>query len=549
MAGETIVLDPTAVATGRTQLDITSYVAAAGPNWGDAEIQAYMADQQVGSTTIDYRLPNRTITIPLNLRTLGATTFATIRSSLEQKVALFQRQQGQIMRQVGATPLYADVQSATLHLGGAWLQAYRDVDVDAVLTLECVPDWYGDEIILTTHTETTLPHLFFTEATINGNYPGRTRLITTNGTAVDQHGLLWGLRSRYYNAGTTAALFYEAEAPLPMNAAAMSALAGASGGTVITQGTLPANVWVPILSTSMVSGTIPLTHTGSYRVWARCYSASANPQYRLLWGNGALSLPTTNDTAQLPASGNFYVLDLGEARLDAPPVGPSQWSGVVQAKAVQGGPASIDCIWLQPLDDGAGKLGYTPIPSPAMVASGGFPGAGADDSGTGTIAWTNTGNIFADDGLTASASLTVGATSHYLKATSFGFSVPSTATIQGITVAIKRWAQYPGTIYDSAVRLVKAGTVQTSDLKVTTAWNTYPPQTWTFGSPTDLWGASWAPSDVINSGFGAALAAIDSSLAAIASIEFIEIAVWYTLSSGFTIAPRTPSSPPAARPN
>ena len=90
---------------------------------------------------------------------------------------MLQREGGWIMRQVDSTPLYADIQNATLHLGGAWLQAYQGADIDAVLTLETTPDWYGNEVTLTTHSETVLPHLFFTEAVINGNHPGRCRLV------------------------------------------------------------------------------------------------------------------------------------------------------------------------------------------------------------------------------------------------------------------------------------------------------------------------------------------------------------------------------------
>src|ERR1700729_2012816 len=100
-------------------------------------------------------------------------------------------------------------------------------------------------------------------------YPSRVRIVATNGTTIDQHGLLWGIRSAHYDAGTTAALFYEAEKLQPLSGAAGTALSGASGGTAVTHSTMPANAWIPLLSTSMTSGTVPLTHTGTYRVWAR----------------------------------------------------------------------------------------------------------------------------------------------------------------------------------------------------------------------------------------------------------------------------------------
>ena len=539
MAGETIVLDPSAVATGRTQLDITSYVAAAGPNWGDAEIQAYMADQRVGSTTVDYRLPNRTITIPLVLRTLGATTFATIRSSLQQKVGLFQRQQGWIMRQVSATNLYANIVTATLHLGGAWLQTYRDADVDAVLTLECVPDWYGDEITLSDHVETTLPHLFFTETTVNGNYPGRVRVVMDNDSSTDQHGLLWGFRSQYYNAGTTAALFYEAEQLLPLNAAAGAALAGASGGTVITQGSLPANAWVSILSASMMPGTTPLTHNGSYRVWARCYAAgSATPSFRLQWGVGSLSTPSVNKPIQLPGATAFYMLDLGEIRLDPLPVGPNQSFGAIQTQAQkQGDAASIDCVYFQPYDDGAGKIQAVQVASPALVTSVNLAGAGSDDSSRGAVAWTSPGLITALGGASASAVLTAGQESHYLKALTFNLNVPSTATISGIRLDVAATGQPNNAVDDGAVRLVKAGTIQTGErARGDLLW--YGQEVFrTYGGPTDLWGTTWTASDVNNVNFGAAITATaPMGVGATALVDAMQITVYYTLASGLSVA-------------
>lgn len=134
---ETIVLDPSAVAVGRTQLDITSFIGAAGEgiDWGDASLQSYMADQAVGSSPVDYRLPNRVVKIPLSLRTVGSTSYASIVASLQRKAGLIQREGGWLMRQIDSTPLYADVVNATLHLGGGWLQAYRSADVSASLQI------------------------------------------------------------------------------------------------------------------------------------------------------------------------------------------------------------------------------------------------------------------------------------------------------------------------------------------------------------------------------------------------------------------------------
>ena len=69
--------------------------------------------------------------------------------------------------------MFADVVNATLHLGGGWGQAFKDYDVDATLTLECIPDFYEAEVDLGDNT-TTASYIIFTETGIRGNYPART---------------------------------------------------------------------------------------------------------------------------------------------------------------------------------------------------------------------------------------------------------------------------------------------------------------------------------------------------------------------------------------
>lgn len=61
----------------------------------------------------------------------------------------------------------------------------------------------------------------------------------------------------------------------------------------------------------------------------------------------------------------------------------------------------------------------------------------ADDSAVGTITWTTPEN--ADDSDDTYATAAVG-TSHYLKATNYGFNIPTSATITGVRVSIERSA-------------------------------------------------------------------------------------------------------------
>lgn len=545
---ETIILDPSAVAVNRTQLDITAFVAAEGVDWGDADIQAALADQTIGSSRVSYRIPNREITLPLRLRVVGGTSFASIRTNLQHKVAIFQSGRGWLMRQVGSTPLYADVIGAKLHLGGSWLQAYRSADVDAVLSLTALPDWYGAEVTLGSHSETTLPELIFTEATVNGNYPARTRVVVTNGTAVDQHGLLWGFRSRNYGTAMTERLAYEAEALQPLDAGTKVARASASGGTIVRHPSLPADTWCPVLSTN-IGGTAFMTHRGNYRVWARAYSGTATPQLRFLYDVGDLTNPTENAPTIMPAAGGTYALDLGSIRLE-PPGGDTtcRWQGVVQAKCTrQGDQIELDRLWFQPLDEGSGKLTAVQTDSAfgifAIHAAGSAADSGASPPSAGTVVWSNPTGVIAEDSNPAYTYPSIGIGdyyTHWLVSSQHGFALPTDAVIAGIKVDVKRsCATTLGhAIVDSGVRLVKGGTVQATDRSdamtpwpFTSAWKTY-------GSASDLWGGSWTGTDINNSGFGVAVAAhlmgLSGSVYDQAGVDAVKVTVYYTTLGGFT---------------
>ncbi len=120
-----------------------------------------------------------------------------------------------------------------------------------------------------------------------GDVPSRLRLIVTDTSGNNQLGLIWGLRSRYYDSSATAALFYEAEALTPVNGAAViTGVSGASGGKTVAITGIPSGSWVSMLATTIAATTGNWTHQGSYRVWARCYSATGTPQLPVAVGRG-----------------------------------------------------------------------------------------------------------------------------------------------------------------------------------------------------------------------------------------------------------------------
>lgn len=551
MSDFVVQLDPPAVATNRTMLDLnTGPICIGGPaggatgiDWGQAAITAYETQQgQYGNSPSDFVIPNRTVTIQMLLGADDSGTEEQARSQLQQKVALLQREGGHILRQRNGGPaMYADIVNATLGIPDIF-GATGGVEPNVQLILECLPDFYGDEITLdsvtaTGHSEAVLKQSG-TQAIIEGDYPARCRVVITDTSGNDQKSLLWGVRSRHYASGAVNALVYEAEALTPIDGAAVATLSGASGAQVITQ-SLSGGIWTPVLSTNLLGGA-QLTHQGSYAVWARCHSATAVPYLRLAWGVADIAHPVYNDRVQLPAAGGFYLVNLGPIRLDVPPSASSlAWTGVIQAiSGANGDDISIDCLYLQPLDEAAGRLIAVQSPSTIGSTATNNPTTYADNAAVGSVAWSSPDFATVKDGTSALAALTSPSNtqSHYLELTGYGFTIPNAATIAGISVTVTRSSRF-GHITDANLRLVKAGTVQTTDRADTaTPWPAGSNVDRTYGGSTDLWGSAWTPSDINNSGFGVVLSAAvvpGGSWNDNAAVDCITITVAYATTGGF----------------
>jgi hypothetical protein len=161
------------------------------------------------------------------------------------------------------------------------------------------------------------------------------------------------------------------------------------------------------------------------------------------------------------------------------------------------------------------------------------PGTMADDSSIGSVAWSNPNNAKISDNTYTTADDDLDSTSHYLKATNFGFSVPVNATIDGIVVEVEKNSNSDAfhTILDIKARIVKSdGTIGTTDRSnVGIEWPTTDTYI-TYGSSSDLWGETWTYSDINNSNFGFALQITGdaSSGTAQARVDHIRITVYYT---------------------
>lgn len=160
------------------------------------------------------------------------------------------------------------------------------------------------------------------------------------------------------------------------------------------------------------------------------------------------------------------------------------------------------------------------------------PGTMADDATVGTAMWQNPNNSQVSDNVYSTITGLAG-TSHYLKATNFGFSIPAGATITGILAEVERKGSGPGTewLTDNSVKIVKAnGSIGTTEKADTaTIWpitDTYA----SYGYSSDLWGETWATIDINDVDFGIVVSAKDNfpDFGRSPYIDHIRITVYYT---------------------
>jgi hypothetical protein len=121
---------------------------------------------------------------------------------------------------------------------------------------------------------------------------------------------------------------------------------------------------------------------------------------------------------------------------------------------------------------------------------------GANVDRSSQTAWTNAGNITADDGSYAYNSGNPPNYTDWLVATFDLSSVPAGATIVGIALRIQRLALYANEIYDSSLRIAKGTTVVGDDKASATKY----PTTFTnadYGGATDLWGTTWTRDEIL----------------------------------------------------
>lgn len=265
---ETILLDPEAItgdAAGELSIATPGSQGAIevldeGVDWGDMAIEAIMAQLAVGALPVDYEIPNRIITMPIKIQAWGDTTFAQARSALQAKVAAIQGgETGWISRDMpGVGTVYADLVNAKLNLPGDWMQAHRDIQIEATLSFEAIPDFYEVEWVEAefTNVEAGENHWRGVIENVRGDFPkgNRCKVRIESDSTGDLRAVRTAFLCRHYSGERTAAPFYPAEAMRPLDRATITTLSGASGAAtnnVIRHDNLGTS-WTPILSLELL---------------------------------------------------------------------------------------------------------------------------------------------------------------------------------------------------------------------------------------------------------------------------------------------------------
>lgn len=150
------------------------------------------------------------------------------------------------------------------------------------------------------------------------------------------------------------------------------------------------------------------------------------------------------------------------------------------------------------------------------------------DGGFGDAAWSNESNITAVDTNYATCSPGARDQCNLLQGTNYSFAIPGGATILGIETRINTSETGGVDMIVDVVQIMKAGST------TGTAKNVSDDITGSFedidhGSSSDLWGTTFTPSDINNSGFGVSHQLLDDGAGSdTVSVNYTQIKVHYS---------------------
>lgn len=173
----------------------------------------------------------------------------------------------------------------------------------------------------------------------------------------------------------------------------------------------------------------------------------------------------------------------------------------------------------------------TPTPPPTTDVGPNSAATGADDASAGQIAWLNPGNVVSSNDARATSSLSASKpASHLLKATGFGFNVPTSATITGVKVEVERSQGSATDVHDSVIQLTTGGAlIGSNKADAATLWPVGTAESYaTYGGLTDGWGAGLTPAQVNDPSFGVAIQAALTTSTSVARVDHVRVTVRYS---------------------
>lgn len=166
------------------------------------------------------------------------------------------------------------------------------------------------------------------------------------------------------------------------------------------------------------------------------------------------------------------------------------------------------------------------------------PSAATSNAAASTMPWVNPTNIFSSNNVYATQDLSLGVPPDYvdtLYATGFSFAIAETQTVVGILVEVELVTSGGAGATFNQVVLLKGGSGGSSNLAASTAVPTSE-QYVSFGSSSNLWGATWTPAEINGSGFGVAIQLTPAGYAGTISIDHMRITVYTTGAAAPTTA-------------
>lgn len=155
-------------------------------------------------------------------------------------------------------------------------------------------------------------------------------------------------------------------------------------------------------------------------------------------------------------------------------------------------------------------------------------GSSAADVGGGLRSWVGAANVYtSNDTWATSFSTGSNELTNYLEVTGFGFTIPSSTTIDGVEVVLEV-SSTDGSPDSETISLINSGVIG-NNLSGSEAWPSGADVNLTYGGATETWGATLNSTVINASTFGVRIRVLLAGSGAMARLDAVTIKVYYTV--------------------